>query len=194
MRLCRIHKQRELIALHRQGTRQQRPQWPTVTPPGMRVNTEYINSTKGKSSEKDGPSGMWHINLPFRTQARARAHARARTHTHTHTHTHTVQHIIRQSLQREGENNLRKQKARLAVKLPLLWGSVLSITNLLDGNLHCRYPASDGNSPCRYRFYIFLKKSVPLGVVSLVPLPACFSNSAMTRAVNEGGGGEKTYK
>ena len=32
-------KQKEVIALHRQGTQQQRPESPTVTPPGMGVNT-----------------------------------------------------------------------------------------------------------------------------------------------------------
>ena len=42
-----INKQRETIALNRQGTQQQRPESPTVTPPGVRVTTRYINSTKG---------------------------------------------------------------------------------------------------------------------------------------------------
>ena len=42
-----IKKQREIIALDRQGTQQQRPESSTVTPPGVRVNTRYINSTKG---------------------------------------------------------------------------------------------------------------------------------------------------
>ena len=35
--------------LDRQGTQQQRPESPTVTPPGVWVNTRYINSTKGTS-------------------------------------------------------------------------------------------------------------------------------------------------
>ena len=45
-----INKQREAIAVDRQGTQQQRPESPTVTPPGMQVNARYINSTKGASS------------------------------------------------------------------------------------------------------------------------------------------------
>ena len=35
-----------MIALDRQGTQQQRPESPAVTPPGMRVNTRYVNSIK----------------------------------------------------------------------------------------------------------------------------------------------------
>ena len=31
------------------GQPQERPESPTVTPPGMRVNTRYINFTKGTS-------------------------------------------------------------------------------------------------------------------------------------------------
>ena len=50
---CTIIKQKEIIALDRQGTQQQRPASPTVTTSGMRVNTRYINSTKGTSSKKD---------------------------------------------------------------------------------------------------------------------------------------------
>ena len=46
-----MNKQRELITLMRQGTQRQRPESPTVTPPGIRVNTGYINSTKGTSSD-----------------------------------------------------------------------------------------------------------------------------------------------
>ena len=48
----RIPKQREiiLIALDRQGTQQQRPEWPTVPLLGMQVKTRYINSTTGTSS------------------------------------------------------------------------------------------------------------------------------------------------
>ena len=42
----------EIIALNRQGTQQERPESPSVSPPGMRVNTRYINPTKGTSSEK----------------------------------------------------------------------------------------------------------------------------------------------
>ena len=49
-RLCKIKKQREIIALDKQGTQQQRPESPTVTPPGVRVNTRYINSSKGTLS------------------------------------------------------------------------------------------------------------------------------------------------
>ena len=37
-----MNKQREIITLERQGTQQQKPQSPTVTPPGMRVNTTCI--------------------------------------------------------------------------------------------------------------------------------------------------------
>ena len=48
-------REREIIALDRQGTQQQKPEPPTVTSPGMRVNTRYINSTKGTSSKKDAP-------------------------------------------------------------------------------------------------------------------------------------------
>ena len=54
-----ITKQRETIALNRQGTQQQRPELSAATPPGMQANTWYIytppryifkNSTKGTSS------------------------------------------------------------------------------------------------------------------------------------------------
>ena len=55
---CSINKQREITALDRQGTQQQRPESPTVTPPGVRVNTRYINFTKGTSSTRDAPSGI----------------------------------------------------------------------------------------------------------------------------------------
>ena len=51
--LYRINKQREITALDRQGTQQQRPESPTVTPPGVRVNIRYIGSTKGTSLKKD---------------------------------------------------------------------------------------------------------------------------------------------
>ena len=44
--VSRINKQRELEAFNRQGTLQQRPESSTVTPPDMRVNTGYINSTE----------------------------------------------------------------------------------------------------------------------------------------------------
>ena len=46
-----INKRRGIIALDRRGTQQQRSESPTVTP-GVRVNTRYINSTKGASSTK----------------------------------------------------------------------------------------------------------------------------------------------
>ena len=49
------NQEREIIALDRQGTQQQRPKSPMVTPPGMRVNTRYINSAKG-TSQKMMPS------------------------------------------------------------------------------------------------------------------------------------------
>ena len=53
-----MNQQRGLTALNRQGTQQQRPEWPMVTPPGMTVNTGYINSTKGTVSKKDAFSGI----------------------------------------------------------------------------------------------------------------------------------------
>ena len=65
-----INKQREMIALDRQGTQQQRPESPRVTPPGVRVNTWYVNSTKGTCSQKDAPSGMH--TLHFRHTRRHR--------------------------------------------------------------------------------------------------------------------------
>ena len=37
----RINKQRVVLALRRKGTQQQRPESPTATAPGMRVNTGY---------------------------------------------------------------------------------------------------------------------------------------------------------
>ena len=39
----------KIIVLDRQGTQQQWPESPAVTPPGMRANTRHINSTKGTS-------------------------------------------------------------------------------------------------------------------------------------------------
>ena len=45
-----VNKQREMIVLNRQGTQQQRPESPTVTTPGMRGNTRYINTTRSTSS------------------------------------------------------------------------------------------------------------------------------------------------
>ena len=41
----------EIIALNRQGTQQERPESPTVTPYRMWVNTRYINSRKETSSK-----------------------------------------------------------------------------------------------------------------------------------------------
>ena len=52
--LSRIHKQRDLTALNRKGTRQQRPELPVVTPPGVWVNTEDINSTYSLKKRKQG--------------------------------------------------------------------------------------------------------------------------------------------
>ena len=46
-----------ITALDRQGTHQQRPESPTVSPTGMQINTRYMNSTKGTSSMKNAP--MW---------------------------------------------------------------------------------------------------------------------------------------
>ena len=46
---------RELTALDRQRTQQQRPKSSVATPPGMQVNTRYMNSTKGTSPKyEDG--------------------------------------------------------------------------------------------------------------------------------------------
>ena len=49
-RFCRdsnnINKPREMIALDRQRTQQQKPEPPTVAPPGLRVTTRYINFAK----------------------------------------------------------------------------------------------------------------------------------------------------
>ena len=45
-RSVQSYQQRELIAFNRQGTQQQGSASPTVTPPGMRVNTCYINVQK----------------------------------------------------------------------------------------------------------------------------------------------------
>ena len=53
-RHCKLGKNqqtRKLTAVKRHGT-QQRPESLSVNPPGMRVNTQYINSTKGTSSKK----------------------------------------------------------------------------------------------------------------------------------------------
>ena len=49
--------------LNRQGRQQQRPESPTVTPPGMRVNTRYVNPIKGtppppKKTKKKNSSGV----------------------------------------------------------------------------------------------------------------------------------------
>ena len=38
-----------------------------VTPPGVQVNTRYINSTKGTSSQKDSP--QWHRYPPFQAHS-----------------------------------------------------------------------------------------------------------------------------
>ena len=43
---CGINRQREIRALDRQRTQQQRPGSPTVTTPGMRVNTKVINEAQ----------------------------------------------------------------------------------------------------------------------------------------------------
>ena len=48
-----LQETKEIIALDRQGTQQQRPESPTVTPPGVRVNTRYKNSTKGTCSKQN---------------------------------------------------------------------------------------------------------------------------------------------
>ena len=57
-------KKKDLIALNTQGTQQQRPESPAVTPPAMRVNTGYINSPKvGNQSDmqkiKHRPNTDW---------------------------------------------------------------------------------------------------------------------------------------
>ena len=48
-----LQETKEIIALDRQGTQQQGPESPTVTPPGVRVNTRYKNSTKGTCSKQN---------------------------------------------------------------------------------------------------------------------------------------------
>ena len=47
-----FNKEREIPAFIRQGTRQQRPELPTVTPPGMLVNRGCISSAKGTSLQE----------------------------------------------------------------------------------------------------------------------------------------------
>ena len=42
----RRRRRREIITFDRQGTQQQKPQLPTLTTPGMRVNTRYITPPK----------------------------------------------------------------------------------------------------------------------------------------------------
>ena len=34
-----------------------------VTPPGMRVNTRYINATEGTSSKMDAPNGIYTLHF-----------------------------------------------------------------------------------------------------------------------------------
>ena len=46
-----VNQRREILAIDKHGTLRQRPRSPTVTPPGMRVNTRYVNSTRGTSSK-----------------------------------------------------------------------------------------------------------------------------------------------
>ena len=46
------YQQKEVIALNRQGTQQQRPELSTLTPPGMRVNTEYMNCSRRQILKK----------------------------------------------------------------------------------------------------------------------------------------------
>ena len=63
-----INKQREIIALDRQGIQEERPESPTVTPPGVRVNnTRYINSSQGTSSNIGCP--QWHLYPPFQAHS-----------------------------------------------------------------------------------------------------------------------------
>ena len=61
------------MALDRQGTQQQRPESPTITPPRMRVNTRYINSIKGTPSKQGCP--QWHIYPPFPAHSATQVHA-----------------------------------------------------------------------------------------------------------------------
>ena len=63
-----LQETKEIIALDRQGTQQQGPESPTVTPPGVRVNTRYKNSTKGTCSKqnKKKECPQWQIYPPFR--------------------------------------------------------------------------------------------------------------------------------
>ena len=59
--LLHLSQQREIIALDRQGTQQQRPESPTVTPPGVRVNTSSYKLHQRYILEKGCPK--WH-NIP----------------------------------------------------------------------------------------------------------------------------------
>ena len=48
--LLSINKQWKVTALNRQGTKQQRPELPTVILSGMQVNTGNINTTKDNNN------------------------------------------------------------------------------------------------------------------------------------------------
>ena len=50
-------------AFNRQGTQHQRPESPTVTPPGIRENTGYINSTKRTSSMRSSNQPFFYLAL-----------------------------------------------------------------------------------------------------------------------------------
>ena len=62
-----IDKEKKMIVLHRQGSQRQRLESPTVAPPGVQVNTRYLNSSKGTSSKKD--ASLWHIYPPFQARS-----------------------------------------------------------------------------------------------------------------------------
>ena len=73
--LCRhlilFNKQEELTAIYGQRA-DNRPDQPTVTQPGMRVTTRYINSTKCTSSKQDAPHWHNYYILQFRHTRRYR--------------------------------------------------------------------------------------------------------------------------
>ena len=68
-----MNKQREVIILNRQGAKQQRPEslTPSVnslpkseTPPGIQVNSGYINHTEYKThSKKDAPQIAYKLSI-----------------------------------------------------------------------------------------------------------------------------------
>ena len=62
-----MNQQREIIALDRQGTQQQRPKSPTVTPPGMRVNHHHHHQSLNREGRwgtaDDFATGFLHFSM-----------------------------------------------------------------------------------------------------------------------------------